>query len=290
MKLTITIGVPASGKTTWAHKTAKHEGNTRLVSRDDIRLMLFGPGGYKITEEKETLVSRVAEDTVIAALTSGKNVIVHDTNLKQISREKWKSIANLFGAEFEEKFFDLSIVQLLRRNHTRGDKALPVSRIWTHYKNYRIMTGWKPAIDNADPNLPKCVIFDVDGTLTTVGQRSPYDMTKVIDDPDAQHITELFRMYQRAGYTCVVVSGRTGNEQCANDTKASLEKYGVHPSDIFMRRADDTRHDFDVKEEILLTKILPKYYPVLALDDRDTPVGMWRINGIPCLQANYGDF
>lgn len=290
MKLTITVGPPGSGKSTWANKTAKHDGNTRLVSRDDIRLMLFGYGGYKFTEEKETLVSRVADDAVRAALHSGKNVIVHDTNLKQKSRDEWKLVAKEMNAEFEEKFFDVSIVQLLRRNHTRGDKALPVSRIWTHYKNYRILTGWKPAIDNADPNLPKCVIFDVDGTLTTVGQRSPYDMTKVIDDPEAPHITELFRMYQQAGYACVVVSGRTGNEQCANDTKASLEKYGVHPSDIFMRDETDTRHDIDVKEEILLTKILPKYYPVLAVDDRDTPVGMWRINGIPCLQANYGDF
>ena len=100
----------------------------------------------------------------------------------------------------------------------------------------------------------------------------------------------LFHLYKNAGYKCVVVSGREGNPQCAHDTWVSPLSYGVEPDEIFMRQEGDTRTDFEVKEEILFDKILDKYYPVIAVDDRDTPVGMWRANGIPCLQVDYGDF
>lgn len=292
MNLIITVGVPGSGKTTWAYEKAKTMGNTLTISRDDIRRTLFSYGNidkYRFTEEKEDLVSRVQEDTVRVAIASGKNVIVHNTHLKQKDIDYWRGFAKENQLDFHIEYFDVSIVELLKRNHKRGNDALPVSRLWEMFKQYRIMRGWVPAMRIADPKLPKCVIFDVDGTLTKIGQRSPYDFTKVIDDPANPSVQELYHLYSEAGYHIVVVSGREGNEQCARDTKLSLENFGMTPP-IFMRSEGDSRHDFDVKEEILFDKILSQYYPVLAVDDRDTPVGMWRMNGIPCFQVDYGDF
>ena len=42
-KLTITIGISGSGKSTWAHEQwSKDPKNTVLISRDKIRELLFG--------------------------------------------------------------------------------------------------------------------------------------------------------------------------------------------------------------------------------------------------------
>lgn len=295
MNLFITVGVPGSGKTTWAKEKARQLGNTLTVSRDDIRKTLYCAGGdltnYRFTEEKELFVCKVQEDTVRNALASGKNVIVHNTHLHQKDHDVWRAIAKEFDADFHIEWIDADIVELLKRNHKRGVNAIPVSRVWAMFEQYRKLRGWVPAMSYADPSKPKCVIFDVDGTLTKVGQRSPYDFTKVIDDPANPPVQELFRMYKAAGYACVVVSGREGTVQCAHDTAASLIGYDIDLSDgIYMREEGDHRHDIHVKEQILVEKILDKYYPVLAVDDRDTPVGMWRMNGIPCFQVDYGDF
>ncbi|QDH49135.1 polynucleotide kinase protein [Pantoea phage Phynn] len=291
MKLTIMVGVPGSGKSTKAKAMAQSEGNTILVSRDDIRAMLFPEIRYKFTSQKEKLVTEAENLTVTNALMMGKNVIVHDTNLKTIVRTRWQQMAKDCGAEYREVYVDCHIKDLLSRNLVRGNEALPVSRIWEMFEQYRRVRGWVPAIEKADPTKPKCVIFDVDGTLTKIGNRSPYDFSKVINDPPNLPVQELFRMYKAAGYACIVVSGRQGTLQCFNDTCESLVRTGVPLDDgIFMREEDDHRPDFDVKEQILLEKILDKFYPVLAVDDRDTPTGMWRMNGIPCFQVGYGDF
>lgn len=291
MKLTITIGAPGSGKSTWATNEANRTGNTLLVSRDDVRATLFGGlKNYKFTKEKEEIVSRVQQETVTVALTSGKNVIVHDTNLHERDLIKWSQIAKLYDASFHKQYFDVSIVELLKRNHTRGDKALPVSRLWDMYKLYRQRRGWVPAVELMDPDLPECVIFDVDGTLTTIGQRSPYDFTKVIDDPGNYHIQELLQMYRNEGKKIVIATGREDTVQCRHDTIVSLKRFGLEWDDFYMRPFGDHRHDIEIKEQILVERILSKYCPVLAVDDRDAVVGMWRMNGIPCLQVNYGDF
>jgi len=291
MKLTITIGVAGSGKSTWAKEEAKQSGNTLLVSRDDIRATLYGGlENYKFTKEKEEIMNRIQQEAVVVALTSGKNVIVHDTNLHEKDLIKWKQIAELYKASFHKQFFDVSIVELLRRNHKRGIEALPVSRLWDMYKLYRLRRGWIPAVDFMDPDLPECVIFDVDGTLTIIGDRSPYDFTKVIDDPANYHIQELLQMYRNEGKKIVIATGREDTQQCRHDTIASLKRFGLEWDDFFMRPEGDHRHDIEIKEQILTEKIMAKYRPVLAVDDRDSVVGMWRMNGIPCLQVNYGDF
>lgn len=46
-----------------------------------------------------------------------------------------------------------------------------------------------------------------------------------------------------------------------------------------------------VKKEILCNEIIPKdLSPILAIDDRDKVVDMWRSLGIQTLQINYGSF
>ena len=57
-KMIITVGVSASGKTTWANQQEGFE----IICRDTIRGVLFPEyhnGNYKITNAKESRVSKV---------------------------------------------------------------------------------------------------------------------------------------------------------------------------------------------------------------------------------------
>ncbi len=54
---------------------------------------------------------------------------------------------------------------------------------------------------------------------------------------------------------------------------------------LFMRCGGDTRKDSAVKEEILLRDILPFYRPVVAVDDRQEVIEVWRRYGIYTIQV-----
>ena len=59
---------------------------------------------------------------------------------------------------------------------------------------------------------------------------------------------------------------------------------------LFMRCGGDGRLDSVVKEEILLNDILPRFNPVLAVDDRPQVLDVWRRHGIATIAVvNPGD-
>jgi predicted kinase len=73
-----TIGLPGSGKTTWADEQVRSDdtGNLTVVNRDHIRAMLRRP-----VSADEKLVTDVQYASIQACLKAGKSVIVDDTNL-----------------------------------------------------------------------------------------------------------------------------------------------------------------------------------------------------------------
>lgn len=86
-KLTVTRGLPGSGKTTAARATGD-----LCVSRDDIRQMLYGKryGEEGVDEQAVT----VAEEAVVYALMrAGRDVVVHDTCLDDEYLRAWEYMA-----------------------------------------------------------------------------------------------------------------------------------------------------------------------------------------------------
>ena len=79
----ITIGISASGKTTWAEFEATKT-SSKVICRDDIRRSLFSFSkwsDYKFTRDKEKKVSAVVKELLIECSTTGQSVILSDTNL-----------------------------------------------------------------------------------------------------------------------------------------------------------------------------------------------------------------
>lgn len=148
---------------------------------------------------------------------------------------------------------------------------------------------------------PKAVIFDIDGTLADVEHRRHFvdgsmgkkDFNKFYeamgDDGVHEDIRELYRMYSSTHkYSMIICTGRP--EQYRGVTEDWLWKYSIFSNGLLMR-SEKRRHDPDylIKQD-MLAEIRKRFDVVLAVDDRDQVVKMWRDNGIRCLQVAEGDF
>lgn len=140
------------------------------------------------------------------------------------------------------------------------------------------------------------IVFDMDGTLSIVGDRIKYlqqdpkdwDAFYVACDQDEPNtpIMRLCRILQSHD-TIKIVTGR--RESVREKTLQWLEKYGVYiPSkNLHMRKDGDYRHDTLVKPEL----IEPFASQVdVIFEDRHSMVKKWRELGYTCLQVADGDF
>jgi len=130
--LTITRGLPGSGKTTWARQ---QRGAVR-VNRDDLRRMLHG--GWRGTDRAERQVTLAQRATVDALLAAGIDVISDDTNLRGDMVRGLTALATKHGAELVVKdFTDVPLAECLRRNATRppGEQVGPevITAMWRRY-------------------------------------------------------------------------------------------------------------------------------------------------------------
>src|ERR1041385_3586451 len=119
--LTLTIGLPGSGKTTVAKELRRYNPNTVLVSRDALREEFFGEF-TDYNQDQESLITSISQKTVDKALEMGRDVIVHDMHLRKKYRKDWAGYAVKHGADF--KYIDLSHVPLeycIQRVQSRYD-------------------------------------------------------------------------------------------------------------------------------------------------------------------------
>lgn len=142
------------------------------------------------------------------------------------------------------------------------------------------------------------VCFDLDGTLADLTHRLPYIKS---DKPDWDGFFEacdedepipemvLLNRTIAARARIYITSGRSNKVR--DKTSEWLDDVGVVYHRLFMRREGDHRPDYKVKEEMLTTiRAVCRQEPILAVDDRQQVVDMWRRNGVRCLQCAKGDF
>jgi predicted kinase len=146
----------------------------------------------------------------------------------------------------------------------------------------------------------KAVIFDMDGTLSDPSHRVHHlDGEKdwkafhgaMGDDAPNEGVVALARILKRAAVeglgidAVLVVTARHDAPEYERMTREWLELHDVPYDRLYMRREDDTRPDHVVKAEILQRILDEGYEPILAIDDRDSTVAMWRDHGITTLQC-----
>lgn len=123
LKVKVLVGIPASGKSTYARQFIKNKSDKWIiVNRDDIRDML---GEYWIPT-REKLVTDIEDDIVQEGLRHGYNVIIDATNINQKTVKRIESnvevIKGLTGYNIEIEYlsFFISLRKAIIRDFFRG--------------------------------------------------------------------------------------------------------------------------------------------------------------------------
>lgn len=307
-ELTVTRGLPASGKTTWAEGES---GADLIASRDSIRRGCYGWRKERgpLHHDYEKMVTRIQETMVREGLRAGQHVVVDDMNLRPRYVRRWAELAAEEGAEFEVREFPLTIEESIRRNLQResdADDFVPAEAILNMRKYLGQGDTLQPVPEPAakdkpkgiqpyvpDHTKPKAVIVDIDGTLALIGDRDPYDASRAMEDKPNETVLQLLDTLDIDGWRIIFMSGR---QECHRDvTEEWLQglHYGplvVSTEPLFMRATGDTRKDSIVKAELFDKYVRHNYNVLLALDDRDQVVAQWREMGLACFQVAPGDF
>ena len=296
----ILVGVPASGKSTWTREQLAKNPNTVSVSRDDFRYGLRNAG---VTEPKiENMITELVDETIIKSLMFGLDVIIDATNLKASYLNHFVDLVK-YKADVEFVIKDISLEKAIERDNNR-ERKVGEHVIRKMYKNYKDLLDsyplyeripkqpeWKQRlefkqINKTNKELEDCVLFDIDGTLAHMGDRSPYDWDKVDRDDVNVLVHEQVKFHKSLGRKIIIFTGR--DEEARTTTEEWLEIFEIEYDHLYMREKDDQRKDNVVKKEMFQKYIDGKYHAICVYDDRTQVVKMWYKLGVFCFNCNQG--
>ena len=301
-KLLILVGAPGSGKSTFARYFLRTEDNWIRVNRDDFRLMQFGDS--LMIPFYEERISKMVEASVLTLLKSDTNVIIDATNTSLRTIQDMIHTYTEY-ADISFKVFDLPVNELVKRCDKRYEETgkfiskSVVERNVANLKHTLEKFDFAPiprkvqvattSYATQDKNLPKAVICDLDGTLSLLNGRDPYNAATCDNDLLNEPVAAALKMAKRRGYQVILLSGR--EDKFREPTMRFLDKHQIGYDLLLMRTSNDFRKDNIIKRELFEGEIQGKYFVEFLLDDRNQVVDMWRKDlHLPCFQVNYGDF
>lgn len=325
IKVFLTVGIPGSGKSTWAKaEVAKDPSNWVRINNDDLRAMM---NGSVWSSDYEKMITDARNYLIRDALKRGKNIIIDNLNLNKRHFDDVCKIAKSINKNVQvlEKDFYIELDEALARNAKReGSARVPddVVKKWFKESGGKQFRFYKPRVEifmeNSpesfhketpayDPKIPEAILCDLDGTLALIHGRSPYDASDC-DKKDLPNIPviETVLAHYKAGRHIIFCSGR--EDKYAPETMRFIEKhcrvdnprFTEDPMEtsktdpvkykLYMRKSDDFRKDAIIKEEIYNERIKGKYNVLMVLDDRNQVVEFWRSKGLTCFQVAEGNF
>lgn len=296
----ITVGVSASGKSTWAKshicemESQRKSGKSWVrkwvqVERDAIRaeilnektdgqtngLMIWDKWKFRWEDEVTKRQKLLFKEHV----SKGNSVVVSDTNLNRGTRESISKFFRDNGYQVTYRYFPIGYETAVKRDSARanGVGSFVIAKQFVSWDE-QFEKKYKP-----DPELPKSVIVDLDGTLAKMSGRSPFDWNRVKEDAVHEHVRDVVCGLKAMNYRIIIVSGRDGS--CEQLSKEWLEENQIPYDAFFMREQGDMRKDTIVKEEILFNQIESRYNVTMAIDDRPSVCRTWEKLGIPVLKC-----
>lgn len=282
MKAVITVGVSASGKTTWAESQ-----NAMVVSRDNVRRTILeqrlhrklSPGElwtrWKFGKD-ESSVTEVCWASICSCARLGQDVIIADTNLNRDRNNQLKAKLEKLGFEVEFKEFPITLEEAWKRDAGRAD-GVGHAVLAKQYDQWLEYIGQRKYV--ADISKPRAIMVDIDGTLAHMnGKRGAFDWEKVyLDDLDAA-VYHAVRGFYMQGFEILITSGR--DAVCYDLTEKWMVDNNVPFTKLFMRSAGDMRKDSIIKEELFFNHIADNWNVFAVFDDRPQVVRKWTQLGI----------
>lgn len=279
VKLLIQQGLPASGKSTDAKKMVNKNSNIVRICRDDLRYMR---GKYWIPKQK-SLITAWEDSLIITTLNNGYDVILDATNLndnRNKNRVEYIKEEVIHDIDVKYIYYPISVVDAIERDKKRENSVGEDVILNMHKKH---ISKYKPDITN-----PKGIIYDIDGTLSIITDRYPYDWDKVGLDAVNNDILHMLYYYkEKTDYKIIIVTGRDGI--CKEDTLEWLNRYEIPYDDFYIKPVSDNTKGYKFKEHILLNELMPKYNITHAIDDRIKEIYMYKSHGIKTIKVNYED-
>jgi predicted kinase len=289
-KVILMKGLPGSGKSTYAKKLiSENPEQFKRINRDDLRAMF--DNGF-ISKSNETFIRGIRDLLIIRALESGKSVIVDDTNLSEKNLTRITQLvhqhnkANNENVIIEVKQIETSVEECIKRDALRenpvGDKVIKTI-------NRQFFKKTDVEYTTQNPNLPKAIICDLDGTLALMNGRNPFEASRCNEDLLNEPVGNVLKNYKNLGYKIILLSGR--EYKYKTPSLQFLEENSIDFDMLLMRKSDDNRKDSIIKREIYEAEIKDNYFIEFVLDDRNQVVDLWRNDlKLPCFQVYYGDF
>jgi len=296
INIIFTIGMQASGKSTWAKQFILDNPDYRRINRDEIRRMI---NGYVMNDKNEDQVTYIERDLIARFIRGGYNVIIDNMNLNEKYVNDYIdfiSHAVSSNTSFEFKYFPITLSEAISRDKNRPDSLgeAILKRTWRKYE-----IELKKMIENSkvhvveDKSLPYCIICDIDGTLANSCNRRTFDEQSVGGDSpifSTIYLLSLIHFYNEMAkigekkLEIILMSGR--QDSCREETEKWLDKNLVAYNKLYMRKAGDHRKDDIIKEELYNEHIKGKYNVHFVIDDRPRVLEKWVSLGLFTLNVN----
>ncbi len=291
--LEILIGLPGSGKSTYAREQVENSsGKVKCVNKDSLRDM-FDAGRFSKHREKEIIKAR--DILIIQALNDPEvvRVIVDDTNLTVKGRGLLHALAEMWNGDggvqvFENsEFLHVPKAECIKRDLARANSVgvrIIDKMYYDHVYPIHTVSVFAP------PGAQRAIIVDIDGTLADHNGRSPYDYDSCYADVVIEEVADMVdRIANRdTGIRKIIMSGRPDSHLAM--TVDWLDRNDIDFHDLHMRREGDDRPDHIIKHELYTRYISGVYNVIGVFDDRNSVVDMWRRIGFTVFQVADGNF
>ena len=287
-KLTVLVGLPASGKSTLAQELIKKNGNTIRINRDLLREMLHF-NKWNGRNEGLTIDAEVALAKYF--LMHNTNVIIDDTNLNHKNIQSYKDLADFSKAGMEVIRLNTSWAECVDRDRLRekhvGEHVI-IQMAMQHGLYPQPSQGF--------------ILCDIDGTIADTTHRLHYVkveegqkkdwkgfFSQMSKDQPRKDVIDTLMKYESMGHTIIFVSARpdTYREITEEWLERTFNGYKPHLT-LFMRKVSDKRDDTIVKQEIYNRYFKDKYEIYRVIDDRPSVIRMWMSNGLTVLDVGKG--
>lgn len=283
IKVIICVGIPGSGKSTWAKKeVAKDPLKWLRISNDDFRAMA---NGSVFSTDYEKLVSHFRKYLIREGLKRNLNIIVDNVNIDSRHYKDVCEIASSINKDIQvfEKVFFIDKEEAIKRDSLRESKVGSdvIERFWKksggkQFKFYNPKSDVFVAKSSSysvfeplkqDNSLPRAVIFDNDGTISLIHNRSPYDASTCDEDLPHEHVIECMKLYHNAGYKIFFVSGREEKDRAPTE-RFYAKHFPEVKYELYMRPTGSKEKDVYIKKSIYEEHIKGKYFVAGWFDDR----------------------
>ena len=300
----VCVGIQGSGKSTWAKEYCIQTHAVR-INNDEIRNAIYERLEHRNwSKQIEAEVRQIREDRIRAYANNKTNIVIDNTHANLRTLRGIIELCESLGYQVELKWFDVNLNDCIRRDSLReGYECVGEDVIRKTYEEYMktkaAMSKVREKLPDMgmDPNLPLCIIADIDGTLAEMGNRSPYDESKVYEDTVREFVLYTVKALTVHPLTSgkhvklFIFSGRT--DQCETNTRRWLkDKCGFHSSTytLAMRKSGDRRRDSEVKRDLYNEHVRGKYNVFAVFDDRAQVIReLWAAENLPVFRCGVID-